>query len=83
MANWGRVGKEWFELGSLPSRGPVLLTDKTQTIQWFAKKPSNAAIDHQEHKRDDNGFVFDDQDKPIIETRKVKPAFWSPVEVVG
>lgn len=37
--NWARVGKEWLPLKMLAAdyRGPLLLTDETQTVQWFVE----------------------------------------------
>lgn len=83
MANWGRAASLWFPIEGMPSSGPVLLTDETQTIQWLAEKPSKAAIDFDEHERDEHGaFLFDldkDQQKPRMKSRRVKPVFWCPV----
>lgn len=87
MANWARGASLWFSLESMPATGPVVLTDETQTVQWFSDKPSKAAIDHKEHERDDAGmFLFDTvkgQQEPRMKARKVKPAFWCPAVVEG
>jgi hypothetical protein len=61
--NWARIGKAWFPIATLPSVGPVLLTDETQTIQWLADKPSANAVTHKAHKRDEESGQFVWKDK--------------------
>lgn len=67
--------------------GPVVLTDETQTIQWFVADGSKAAIKHIEHQVDVVGqFQFkrdkEGQQHPVMVERDVVPAFWSPAQLV-
>jgi hypothetical protein len=84
--NWFREGDIWLPIASLATgyREPVVMADETKTIQWFCEKPSRVAVEHSEHKRSEDGVGFAyDGDRPVIERRKVKPAFWAPARIVG
>jgi hypothetical protein len=82
MPNYFRTGVEWLDIATLPPKGPILLADETQTIQWFVEKPTKAAVGHQEHERDEHGAFIFDGEAPRMKASKVKPAFWAPVRVV-
>jgi hypothetical protein len=63
------------------------MANEDLSIQWFQEKQSRAAVDHQEHERDEAGdFVFEDtlpdgSQKPKMKARKVKPAFWAMARI--
>jgi hypothetical protein len=83
--NWSQVGP-LLPLATLSDsyHGPIVLADKAQEVRWFVRKANKDPVDHVEHRRgeDEEGFLHDEDGKPITDTRKVVPAFWAMAELV-
>ena len=75
----------WLDINVYPLPSvPVLMADETLTVQWLSEKPSKGeTADHAEPERDGEGkLIFEgDGSLKMKAARKVKAAFWVPVQV--
>jgi hypothetical protein len=79
--NWTHETDYWRPIETLaPSyKGPVVFANDDKTVIWFSEKGDRAQIENKVHKRDEGGtnsFLFDGKGEPVVETVKVKPAWW-------